>query len=174
MLYVHVLMPTCHAFIYHPCRSDYYAHGKKLSVSVGSRHFKAPELLLGYPWYNSSVDIWSAGCIFAALIFGDEPFFSGVYDEDNLASIASVLGSEEILSWASNVSLPLTGSLRRVVGRRMPTPFSEFVTSKFADHATPLALDLLSKILVADPRKRLTAKSCLLHPYFAEEPEPET
>jgi casein kinase II subunit alpha len=48
---------------------------------VASRYFKGPELLLDNPVYDYSVDIWSLGCLFAGIIFKQEPFFAG---EDNL------------------------------------------------------------------------------------------
>jgi serine/threonine protein kinase len=34
--------------------------------------------------------------------------------------------------------------------------------------ANPLAVDLLSKLLVYNPEKRLTASEALVHPYFKE------
>ncbi len=39
---------------------------------------------------------------------------------------------------------------------------------KIATKADPLALDLISKMLVYDPTQRLTAKAALAHPYFKD------
>jgi casein kinase II subunit alpha len=148
--------------------SDKYKPGETYSVKVGSKHFKAPELLTGYSKYDEKVDIWSAGCIFAGLLFGDEPFFSGDTEEDELASLSSVLGSDVILKWADDMELELTVSLRKAIGRRAPIPLSEFITDKYIKYATNDAVDLLSKILVVDPRVRLSAAECLSHSYFCE------
>ena len=49
------------------------------------------------------------------------------------------------------------------LSRKDPIPLSE----KFsASCATPLALDLLGKMLVFDPRNRITASEALRHPVF--------
>lgn len=39
--------------------------------------------------------------------------------------------------------------------------------------ARPEAVDLLSKMLVFNPHKRLTASQCLEHPYLAEYHDPD-
>jgi len=36
---------------------------------MGTRYYKAPELLLQYKYYDYSIDIWAAGCMFADFIF---------------------------------------------------------------------------------------------------------
>lgn len=36
---------------------------------IGTRSFRAPELLVGNQYYDSKIDIWSAGVIFLKLIF---------------------------------------------------------------------------------------------------------
>lgn len=36
--------------------------------------YRSPELLLGTKKYDSKIDIWSLGCIFAEMILGTTPF----------------------------------------------------------------------------------------------------
>ena len=48
--------------------TDYYSKNKEYSPRVGTLPFKAPELLLEFKHYNSSVDIWSAGIVLACLV----------------------------------------------------------------------------------------------------------
>lgn len=55
--------------------SDAYIPLKGYNPSVCSRHYKSPELLLNYHYYDYAIDVWSAGCIFAGLIFQKDPFF---------------------------------------------------------------------------------------------------
>ena len=136
------------------------------SPNVASRHFKSPELLLEYDHYNQSIDIWSGGCLFAGLIFGDEPFFTGSSNIEELASIASVVGSDEITSWVEECKIKLTPLQRVVVSGKSKIPFSEYHTAKYSSICSPEAIDLLSKMLVVDPKKRFTAEECINHKYF--------
>jgi casein kinase II subunit alpha len=48
------------AEFYHP-NVDYH-------IRVGSRYYKAPELLVGYKRYDYSLDMWSVGCMFASMV----------------------------------------------------------------------------------------------------------
>ena len=52
-----------------------------MSVDVGTRWYKAHEILYGARHYDSSVDIWSAGCILAELL-DTTPLFTGFNDLD--------------------------------------------------------------------------------------------
>ena len=36
---------------------------------IGTRSFRAPELLIGNKFYNTKIDIWSAGIVFLKLLF---------------------------------------------------------------------------------------------------------
>jgi serine/threonine protein kinase len=40
----------------------------KYTLDIGSRWYKAPELLFGCRKYRKSIDIWSLGCILAELL----------------------------------------------------------------------------------------------------------
>ncbi|KAM3760213.1 hypothetical protein ACB098_01G177200 [Castanea mollissima] len=63
-----------------------------LTSCVGTRWFRAPELLFGSTDYGLEIDLWSLGCIFAEL-FTLEPIFPGTADIDQLSRIFSVLGN---------------------------------------------------------------------------------
>lgn len=45
--------------------AEYYFPAKRLNVKVGTRNIKGPELLLGWPYYSYSLDMWATGCTFA-------------------------------------------------------------------------------------------------------------
>ena len=71
------------AEFYHP-NTDYH-------IRVGSRYYKAPELLLKKPDYN--LDTWALGCIVAEIINDGRPLFGkGLLHEDQLISILHILG----------------------------------------------------------------------------------
>lgn len=58
---------------------------------VQSRFYRSPEVLLGYPKYNSQIDMWSLGCVAAELFLGI-PLFPG-HDEMNMVCrIVEMLG----------------------------------------------------------------------------------
>jgi serine/threonine protein kinase len=42
----------------------------KLTQHVVTRWYRAPELLLGCKKYTTSIDMWSAGCVFGELLLG--------------------------------------------------------------------------------------------------------
>jgi casein kinase II subunit alpha len=71
--------------------AEFYHPGQEYYVSVASRYWKGPELLVGLREYDYSLDIWSLGCMFAALIFRKEPFFEGEDKLDQLVKIAKVI-----------------------------------------------------------------------------------
>ena len=49
--------------------AHFYQFKKEYSMHVSTGHYKAPELLLNNVYYDYSVDEWSAGCIFGAMLF---------------------------------------------------------------------------------------------------------
>ena len=56
---------------------------------VATRWYRAPELMLSIKDYTSSVDMWSAGCIFAELI-GRKPLLPGAQYKDALPAARAV------------------------------------------------------------------------------------
>lgn len=56
--------------------ADFYRAGQKMPVRVASRHYKAPELLMEYPYYDYAVDVWAAGCILGEMLTRRRPFFA--------------------------------------------------------------------------------------------------
>lgn len=52
---------------------------------------RPPELLLGAEEYNTEIDMWSVGCIFAELLVG-KPIFPGSDEMNQLERIQSVMG----------------------------------------------------------------------------------
>jgi serine/threonine protein kinase len=66
----------------------------KYSAEVVTLWYRAPELLLGQEDYDSSVDIWSVGCIMCELVNGT-PLFTGASEYSQLKAIFSLLGTPE-------------------------------------------------------------------------------
>ncbi|KAM3160963.1 Mitogen-activated protein kinase [Lachancea thermotolerans] len=132
---------------------------------VSTRYYRAPEIMLTWQKYNVEVDIWSAGCIFAEMIEG-KPLFPGKDHVHQFSIITDLLGSppEDVINTICSVNtLKFVTSLPH----RDPVPFSE----RFKN-VEPDAVDLLEKMLVFDPNKRITAADALSHPYLAPYHDP--
>jgi len=123
--------------------------------------YRAPEVLLGTSKegkYSAPVDMFSIGCIFSELIT-KEPLFPGDSEIDQLFRIFRCLGTPDDSVWPGVSSLP---NFKRTFPQWSPRSLSEL----FSAEVSPLAIDLLSKMLVYDPSKRISARAALAHPYF--------
>ena len=146
--------------------SDLYTPGKQYNPSVASRHYKCPELLFEFLYYDYSVDIWSAGCVLAGLIFDADPFFDGSDTFDQIQKISSVLGSDEILQWVKKYKISLTKEMKKAIGKYKKRPLNDFRTKNNCNLCSIDAVDLVTKMLTIDHQHRSSAADCLAHPYF--------
>lgn len=129
---------------------------------VSTRYYRAPEIMLTWQKYDTEVDLWSVGCILAEMIEG-KPLFPGRDHVHQFSIITELLGlppPDVIETICSENTLRFVQSLPH----REPIPFSE----RFANctHVEPEAIDLLLKMLIFDPKKRISAADALTHPYM--------
>ncbi|KAH9000361.1 kinase-like domain-containing protein [Lactarius akahatsu] len=136
--------------------------GYKMTCQVITRWYRPPELLFGCRYYSTAVDIWSVGCIFAELMLRT-PYLPGESDMDQLKTIFRALGTPTEEEWPGHTKLPDYVS----IGQFPRTPLRDLFTAATAD-----TLNLLSKCIVYEPRKRISAKDALNHPYFFALPYP--
>jgi casein kinase II subunit alpha len=146
--------------------SELYAPGAKYNPSVASRHYKCPELLLGYCYYDYGVDVWAAGCMLAGLVFNIEPFFYGADLLDQLGAVSAVVGSRSLLDWAARHRLRISPAQRRAIGKHPAVPLDRFRSAANSHLCCGEAIDLLGKMLCVDHQQRATAEECLSHPFF--------
>lgn len=146
--------------------SDLYFPGKSHNPSVASRHYKSPELLFDYPYYDYGIDVWSAGCMLATLVFDLDPFFNGADSTHQIETIAGVVGSKEILAWAQRYNIKLTHEKNAAVGGFKRKRWTHFRTPENQHLCSDEALDLVGKMLEVDHQQRITAGECLQHPFF--------
>ncbi|PSS29768.1 hypothetical protein PHLCEN_2v2916 [Hermanssonia centrifuga] len=132
---------------------------------VSTRYYRAPEIMLTWQKYDVAVDIWSAGCIFAEMLEG-KPLFPGKDHVHQFSIITELLGTppeDVIQTIASENTLRFVQSLPK----RERVPFNEKLHSN-----DPVAIDLLEKMLVFDPKKRINATESLSHEYVAPYHDP--
>ena len=165
-----------------------------LSVHVVSRWYRAPELILIETNYTSSIDVWSVGCIFGELMmmikenaktFMDRtPLFPGQScfplsppgskkvkvnefgfpneKADQLNIIFDVIGSpdEESMGFVSDPNAVL---YLKSLSQKKKNKIN--FKAKFPGSSEE-SLDLLQKMLIFDPNKRITVQESLEHPFF--------
>ncbi|KXZ52388.1 hypothetical protein GPECTOR_9g432 [Gonium pectorale] len=146
--------------------AEFYFPEREFNVRVASRYFKGPELLVDYRLYDYSLDMWSLGCMLAAIIFRKEPFFFGHDNYDQLVKIARVLGTDDLYAYLEKYGLELEPQQEALLGNHSRKPWSKFVNADNAHLATPEAIDFIDRLLRYDHQDRITSMDALNHPYF--------
>jgi len=143
--------------------------------------YRATELLLGARHYTKAIDIWAIGCIFAELLTS-EPIFhcrqediktSNPYHHDQLDRIFNVMGFPQDKDWEDIRKMPEHPTLIKDFKR---TSYSNCSLVKYMDRhrikPDSKAFQLLQKLLIMDPTKRITSEAAMVDDYFKEEPLP--
>ncbi|KAG1701561.1 Glycogen synthase kinase-3 beta [Phytophthora capsici] len=126
---------------------------------ICSRYYRAPELIFGATDYTTAIDIWSLGCVCAELLLG-QPLFPGESGVDQLVEIIKVLGTpqrEEIEAMNPNYT-----------EFQFPQIKAHSWSKIFRSRTPPEAINLLSKMLVYDPKRRAKPLEAAAHPFFDE------
>merc|ERR1711939_1204262 len=129
------------------------------SNEVVTLWYRAPDVLLGSRTYNTSIDIWSAGCIMAEMFTG-RPLFPGTTNEDQLLKIFRLMGTPSERSWPGISTFP-----------EYKTSWPVYATQELRNllpQVDGLGLQLLGQMLQVRPEMRCSAQQALAHPWFAE------
>jgi len=127
---------------------------------VVTRWYRAPELLLSCSEYGTAIDVWSVGCIFAELL-GRKPLFPGKDYVHQLNLITRVIGSPA----ESELGFISSDKARRYIRSLPRAEPADFM--RMWPNANPKAVDLVKKMLMFDPNKRITVEEALAHEYLA-------
>ncbi|TEA35383.1 hypothetical protein DBR06_SOUSAS21310007 [Sousa chinensis] len=170
---------------------------------VVTRYYRAPEVILGMG-YKENVDIWSVGCIMGELVKGCV-IFQGTDQSTEMKSVGTlwytIKDSLDIDQWnkvieqlgtpSADFMKKLQPTVRNYVENRPKYPgikfeelFPDWIFPSESERdkiKTSQARDLLSKMLVIDPDKRISVDEALRHPYItvwydpaeAEAPPPQ-
>ncbi|XP_054773758.1 cyclin-dependent kinase 1-like [Lytechinus pictus] len=124
--------------------------------------YRAPEVLLGATKYACPVDMWSLGCIFAEMVT-KRPLFHGDSEIDQLFRIFRTLGTPTEETWPGVTQLQ---DYKPTFPMWNEPNLKGAVKGMGAE-----GLDLLKRMLIYDPSKRITAKASMNHPYFNDLPD---
>ncbi|KAI0548068.1 kinase-like domain-containing protein [Xylaria curta] len=161
------------------------------SSVVSTRHYRAPEIILGLGW-SFPCDIWSIGCILVEFFTGDALFQT--HDNlEHLAMMENVCDSridthlvQMVNKSASRSSSNSPAKYFKRLKLDYPTAETTRASRRFVRNMKRLQdiipatspflrlfLDLLQKIFIYDPAKRITARQALAHPWFRETAIPD-
>ena len=151
--------------------ADMYLPNTRYNVRVASRHYKSPELLVGFALYDYAIDMWGVGCILAGLLLRREPFFRGRDNQDQLGKIIAVLGTGDLLSYMTKYKIELTPEIRKVIAKYVirggrKKAWTDIPLAADCPKPSEEGLDLLDNLLVYDHFNRLPAHQAMLHPFF--------
>lgn len=146
--------------------AEFYHSGMDYNVRVASRYHKGPELLVNLQQYDYSLDLWSVGCMLAAIIFKKEPFFRGDSNNDQLVQIAKVLGTKDLLNYVNKYGIKLSDEYDSILGNYPRKPLSQFINSDNQHLISEEIVDFIDKLLTYDHQLRPTAKEAMDHPFF--------
>jgi len=127
------------------------------SNEVVTLWYRAPDVLLGSRTYNTSIDLWSAGCIMAEMYTG-RPLFPGTTNDDELQRIFRLMGTPSEHTWPGISRFP-----------EYKPSFPVYGTTDLRNilpQVEPDAIDLLQRMLQLRPEMRVSAKDALSHPWF--------
>uniref|UniRef100_A0A3Q2PD22 Cell division protein kinase 5 n=1 Tax=Fundulus heteroclitus TaxID=8078 RepID=A0A3Q2PD22_FUNHE len=114
-----------------------------VSLQVVTLWYRPPDVLFGAKLYSTSIDMWSAGCIFAELANAGRPLFPG--NDEQWPTMT------KLPDYKPYPMYPATTSLVNVVPKLSST-----------------GRDLLQNLLKCNPVQRISAEEALQHPYFAD------
>jgi len=136
---------------------EYDSNTREFTHEVITRWYRPPEILLGQKEYNSAVDIWSAGCLLA-LMAQNKHLFPGDDEIDQLNKIFKVMGTPNEAVWPGVSSLPDFKNFQN---------FPKVDIERVVMNLDPSGYDLIKRMLVLNPVKRISATEALAHVFLS-------
>ena len=106
--------------------------------------------------YHAAIDCWAVGCIFAEFLLL-KPLLPGRNETQQLQLICELLGTPTVQQWPS---LPQYLAKSNTQMPDVPAATPSRLHDMFPE-LTDCGIDLMSKLLMYDPSRRITAKQAL-------------
>ena len=141
--------------------SNYFNGEKNLETPCGSPSYASPEIIKGEAYNGFSIDIWASGIIMFAMLCGYLPF-----DDDDDEENEEESNEENNNNKDSNNSNNSSNESEESEDNEIL--FQKILEGKleFPSYLSPEAVDLMKKILVVDPNKRIQIKDIKKHKFF--------
>lgn len=137
-------------------------------TDAGTYHYRPPEVIFGLLQYSFSFDIWSLGCLIAALVLGEYLFFATSEDIVGLVkSLYRIYGrfNENLLPGIKK--LPNYHLVKHLPEpEETPLGIKTYIKKNAKCELSDNFFDLIEKMLTVDPVKRISANESLDHPWF--------
>jgi serine/threonine protein kinase len=142
------------------CRQESKGKDDPMTRTAVTLYYRAPELFFGDSYYGNKIDIWSIGCVFAELIIG-KPIFKANNELGTLSNIIEIIGCPSEENWPGVSQLP----------NYLPFTGGEFKLGKMLEEGglSKEGIDIVTKMLMLDPKKRPSCEEMLKDEYFKKE-----
>ena len=126
--------------------------------------YRAPELLFGCDSYGPEVDMWSLGVSFVEL-FTAKPLYDNCWND--------VMLLKEISKFYGGISWDGCENIRAYVKFKCPADYEPGKIEQILreNSAPEEAIDLITKMIILDPKKRISASEALKHNFLADSPD---
>lgn len=136
-----------------PCLTDY----------VATRWYRAPEILIASKNYTKGIDMWSLGCILGEMLTG-KPLFPGTSTVNQVEKIMAALPKPS----SEDIAAVCNGYGSALIREQAGTNNGGASLNSLLSCAPRDATDLVQRLLVFNPAKRLSAQRALDHEYVAK------
>ncbi|KAM0049161.1 putative protein kinase CMGC-GSK family [Helianthus debilis subsp. tardiflorus] len=142
--------------------------GEPSTFYIGTRQYRAPELLFGATEYTTAIDNWSAGCVLAELLREQRLFPAPKDTVQHCLEILNLLGrptDEEVI--CMNPDFKQFADIPPIKGQPLHKIFDKWMPPEEA-------VDLVSRLLQYSPNLRCTTLEACIHPFFDDLRDPNT
>ncbi|OHT16497.1 Casein kinase II subunit alpha [Tritrichomonas foetus] len=146
--------------------ADFNRFSIQRNPKMGCLRIKSPEMLIGNPYFDCSSDMWAVGLACLDLMIGLNNNWEAGSIENLIKMMMKYFGSSEWNKFAERYDKNLI--IKRTEERSIQNSIWEFALPTNPSLITEQTIDLVQKMLILDPKERITAKEALLHPFFID------